>query len=100
MSIEGGGQPPEGHSQVANRAGSGQHKQSVAMPEVIIGAHFKMIWITITGLTIMLALADVLLSVLIKNPTSSAQQAIAMCDTFAKVGFGGIFGMIGAKALS
>jgi hypothetical protein len=71
---------------------------SSAIPETI-DTHFTMIWFTITSLTTLLALADILLSIFIKHPTAAAQQSIAMCDTFAKVGFGGIFGMIGAKAL-
>jgi hypothetical protein len=90
---------PERHGQLANTPEGAPRAQAVSVPEVVIGTHFKMIWLTITGLTLMLALADILLSVLIKNPTTSTQQAIAMCDTFAKVGFGGIFGMVGAKAL-
>lgn len=71
---------------------------SRTVPEAI-DTHFTMIWLTITSLTTFLALADILLSIFIKHPTAAAQQSIAMCDTFAKVGFGGIFGMIGAKAL-
>jgi hypothetical protein len=86
-------------SQKANRVGSAGRSQSISVPRVVIGAHFKMIWITITGLTIMLTVVDILMSILIKHPTASAQQAIAMCDTFAKVGYGAIFGMIGTKAL-
>ena len=75
------------------------HAKSDVIPEVVIGSHFKMIWITITSLSMILAMTDILLSVLIKHPNPASQQAIAMCDSFAKVGFGGIFGMIGAKAL-
>jgi hypothetical protein len=78
---------------------SAPHAKVSVIPEIVIGSHFKMIWITITGLTIMLAFADILLSILIQHPTAAAQQAISMCDSFAKVGFGGIFGMIGAKAI-
>jgi hypothetical protein len=91
------GRARESHLESVVVAKSAQKSSSV--PDVIIGTHFKMIWLTITGLTLMLALADILLSVLIRSPNSSTQQAIAMCDTFATVGFGGIFGMIGAKAL-
>jgi hypothetical protein len=89
----------EKHEAAIARSASMPRSNSTAIPEVIIGSHFKMIWLTITTLTIMLAFADILLSVLIQHPTATAQQAISMCDSFAKVGFGGIFGMIGAKAL-
>lgn len=89
----------EKHDAAITRSNAGSRSKAAAIPEVVIGSHFKMIWLTITGLTIMLALADILLSVLIQHPTAAAQQAISMCDSFAKVGFGGIFGMIGAKAL-
>ncbi len=65
----------------------------------MIGTHFTLIWITITGLTTLLTLADIMLSIFITHPTIAVQQSIAMCDTFAKMGFGVIFGMIGAKAL-
>lgn len=73
--------------------------QGGAVPEAMIRTHFTMIWITITGLTILLAVTDILLSIFIAHPTIAVQQSITMCDTFAKMGFGAIFGMIGAKAL-
>ena len=87
-----------GRQPTASRSRANTHDGKSA-PEVIISPHFKMIWLTITGLTVLLAFADILLSLLVKNPTASMQQAIAMCDNFAKVGFGAIFGMLGAKAL-
>ena len=88
-------------SGTTGEAGSQRDSQAVAIAasQVVISAHFKMIWITITCLTVSLALADIAMSLMVAHPTDSGQQAITMCDTFAKVGFGAIFGMIGTKAL-
>ena len=66
---------------------------------VVITSHFKMIWLTITALTLCLAAADILLAVLVAHPNGSEQQAMTMCDTFAGMGFGAIFGLISAKAV-
>src|SRR5690348_5588896 len=95
---EDNGQPSE-VANAAAKAGRLSRAKTSAVPQVIIGTHFKMIWITITGLTLLLLFADIAMSLLVKHPNNSAQQAIGMCDTFAKVGFGVIFGMLGTKAL-
>jgi len=66
-------------------------------PTVTVTSHFKMIWLTIVSITSALIILDILLSVLIKNPTDAVKNAIDMCDNLAKAGIGAIFGMLGGK---
>jgi hypothetical protein len=96
---EDNGLAPETANTTTRAGRPSRAKASTAQSQVVISAHFKMIWITITSLTLLLLFADIAMSLLVKHPTNSAQQAIGMCDTFAKVGFGVIFGMLGTKAL-
>jgi hypothetical protein len=94
-------QPPQGVSDATSdgtaiASGPGGTSQTES---VIITSYFKMVWLTMTALTLSLAATDVLLAILLKNPSGSAQQAMTMCDTFAGMGFGAIFGLISGKAL-
>lgn len=79
---------------ITPQTGEMDHTESV-----IITSHFKMVWLTMTALTLCLAATDVLLAIVLKNPSGAQQQAMTMCDTFAGMGFGAIFGLLSAKAL-
>ena len=87
-------------SEAVHSAPTTSNSEVISQTESLtITSHFKMVWLTMTALTFCLAAADVLLAILIKNPSGSEQQAMTMCDTFAGIGFGAIFGFLSAKAL-
>lgn len=87
--------PPAGAAMFGSKSG----QVASGAESVVITSHFKMIWLTVTSLTLSLAVADVMLAIIFKNPSGSEQQAMTMCDTFAGMGFGGIFGLLSGKAL-
>lgn len=76
-----------------------QRQRPGSTRQIVISSHFKMVWLTITALTLVLTFADLAMSIMLKHPTVAAQNAITMCDNVSKLGYGAIFGLLGGKAL-
>lgn len=85
---------------ITSSPGETQRGLSSDTSRIVISSHFKMVWLTITALTLLLTLADLAMSIMLKHPTLAAQNAITMCDNVSKLGYGAIFGLLGGKALS
>jgi hypothetical protein len=79
-----------GEGVVPAQAGTGQ--------DVVVGRHFKMIFLVVTSLTTVMFGVDVALSVLMEHPNARVETLIATCDTMGKLGFGAIVGLVGGKA--
>lgn len=91
-------------SSVAAEAAVAQHQlvaesgqQGDAM-SVVVQSHFKLVFLTVAGLSVLLLAIQVTLAVMIKEPTDAVDNVLTLCDTISKLGFGAIFGMIGTKA--
>jgi hypothetical protein len=65
---------------------------------VVVGRHFKMIFLAVVSLTVGMILLDVALSVFVDDPNEHVVKLIDMCDFLAKLGFGAIIGLVGGKA--
>ena len=60
---------------------------------------FKLVFLTILGLTILALALNVILVASIANPNDQAKGLIDMCSTIVKTGFGAIVGLIGGKSV-
>jgi hypothetical protein len=69
-------------------------------PPTPVGAQFKMVFLSVLLLDLILILGTVAMSILIKQPTPMVEDAIANCRTLATTGFGAICGLIGGKAVT
>ncbi|MGP3913736.1 hypothetical protein [Nonomuraea sp. 10N515B] len=65
---------------------------------VVVQSHFKLVFLTVAGLSVLLLAIQVTLAVMVKEPTDAVNNVLTLCDTISKLGFGAIFGMIGTKA--
>lgn len=69
-------------------------------PPTPIGAHFKMVFISVLVLESILIVATVMMAVLIKQPTPAVEDVMVNCRMLATTGFGAICGLIGGKAVT
>jgi hypothetical protein len=60
---------------------------------------FKLVFLTVLGLTLLSLLIDLALVVTLNSPSSEAKSLIDACSTTWKTGFGAIVGLIGGKAI-
>lgn len=80
-----------------------------AAPEVTTAAHtidvtkltplFKMVFLTITGLTVLAFAANLILVLVLDKPGDEAKSFLELCSTISKMGFAAIVGLIGGKAI-
>lgn len=63
-------------------------------PQISASPHFKMIFLSVLGLTILLLGADIALAIFSGAHTEDARVT---CDTLGKVGAGAIIGLLGGK---
>jgi hypothetical protein len=59
---------------------------------------FNMIFLAVLGITLILLALDVTLSLAFAEPSDPVKSVIATCDSLMKLGVGGIFGLLGARA--
>ena len=60
---------------------------------------FKLVFLTVLGLTVGALIANIILVVAIPNPNDDARTLIDTCSTIVKTGFGAIVGLLGGKAV-
>ncbi len=60
---------------------------------------FKLVFLTVLGLTVLSIGIDLFLVMAVSNPTEQAKSLIETCSTTWKMGFGAIVGLIGGKAI-
>ncbi|MFF1681586.1 hypothetical protein ACFVYG_36755 [Streptomyces sp. NPDC058256] len=63
-----------------------------------VTAHFKMVFICVTVITVLTLAASVYIGVAVAKPSDSAKSAMDTCSTLAKLGFGAIIGLLSGKA--
>lgn len=72
---------------------------TVAAPEVTtVTAHFKLVFICVTLITVLTLIASLYIGIFVKNPTDAAKSAMDTCATLANLGFGAMVGLLGGKA--
>ncbi len=75
-----------------NRTRTSTNQQAVVTPL------FRMVFFTVTALTLILFLAYVGLVLWLKHPDSQQSTLMDFCSMTSAFGFGGIFGLLGGKA--
>jgi hypothetical protein len=75
-------------------AGEGERQGAT----VSVGPHFKMVFLCVFGITVVLFLSDLVLSLLVENPNEHVSNVIGLCDTMAKAGLGGLIGLVSGRA--
>jgi len=63
----------------------------------VVTPRFRLVFRTVLGLTVSLLLADLVLVLLLRNPTPQAQNLMDLCSRLATIGFGAIIGLLGGK---
>jgi hypothetical protein len=64
-----------------------------------VSAHFKMVFLSVFGLTAGLILVRVAVAIFLGVPNDGVKEAMTMCTLLANAGFGAILGLIGGKAV-
>jgi hypothetical protein len=75
-----------------------RHAANVVQDITVITPRFKLIFISVFSLTVILLVANVILVLAIKNPSLEAQNLMDLCSRLTTVGFGAIIGLLGGKA--
>ncbi|MFC4980014.1 hypothetical protein [Streptomyces atroolivaceus] len=73
---------------------------AAAVPEVTtVTAHFKLVFICVTVITVLTLVASLYIGIFIEKPTDAAKSAMDTCSTLANLGFGAMVGLLGGKAV-
>jgi hypothetical protein len=68
-------------------------------PLVIVTAHFKLVFICVTAITVFTLLACVSIGIFVSHPTEATTKALDLCSTIAASGFGALVGLLSGKAM-
>lgn len=72
--------------------------KSATVTEITISPVFKLVFLTVTGLTLLSIITSILMCVFIDNPSGIQLDLITTCSGTWKMGFAAILGLIGGKA--
>jgi hypothetical protein len=81
------------------QAGAGAEATAHITHTATLTPAFKLVFLTVLGLTMTALILNVILVVLLSDPNDQAKSLIDTCSTIAKAGFGAIVGLIGGKAV-
>lgn len=65
-----------------------------------VTAHFKLVFICVTVITVLSLAASLYIGVFVPDPTEAAKSAMNTCSTLANLGFGAMVGLLGGKAFN
>lgn len=65
-----------------------------------VTAHFKLVFICVTVITLLTLLASLYIGIFVEKPTEAAKSAMDTCSTLANLGFGAMVGLLGGKAVN
>lgn len=68
-------------------------------PRIPLTPAFKLVFISVLGLTVLSFLTNLFLVTFLDVPTPEAKVFIETCSTTYKMGFAAVIGLIGGKAL-
>lgn len=64
-----------------------------------VTAHFKLVFLCVTVITVLTLLASLYIGIFVEKPTEAAKSAMSTCSTLANLGFGAMVGLLGGKAV-
>ncbi|MEU9285012.1 hypothetical protein AB0D57_09850 [Streptomyces sp. NPDC048275] len=64
-----------------------------------VTAHFKLVFICVTVITVLTLMASLYIGIFVEKPTEAAKSAMDTCSTLANLGFGAMVGLLGGKAV-
>ncbi|MFJ9915426.1 hypothetical protein [Actinacidiphila glaucinigra] len=65
-----------------------------------VTAHFKLVFICVTVITLLTLVASLYIGIFVAKPTEAAKSAMDTCSTLANLGFGAMVGLLGGKAVN
>ncbi len=66
--------------------------------EITLTPIFKLVFVTVTGLTLLSLLISVSMSICINSPNGTQLELIQTCSGTWKMGFAAVLGLVGGKA--
>jgi hypothetical protein len=60
---------------------------------------FKLVFLTVTGLTVLAFAVNMVLVLVMNEPSAEAKSFLELCSTISKMGFAAIVGLVGGKAI-
>ncbi|MEU3280741.1 hypothetical protein [Streptomyces antibioticus] len=84
---------------VADSSGTGNAGVTEATSITTVTAHFKLVFLCVTVITVLTLLASLYIGIFIEKPTEAAKSAMDTCSTLANLGFGAMVGLLGGKAV-
>lgn len=85
-------------SEEAIEAPPADERLSTAVALSAVTPVFKLVFLTVLGLTLAALVLNAALVIAMDKPTDQANNLIETCSTIVKAGFGAIVGLIGGKA--
>lgn len=73
-------------------------KATPPVTRIVVTPAFKLVFLSVLGLTIALVIASICLAVF-PTQTEAVKNVTGMCMTLCKSGFGAILGLLGGKVL-
>jgi hypothetical protein len=58
---------------------------------------FKLVFLSVLGITVLMFLGNLVLVLAVKNPSDSAKDLMETCSTLTKMGFAAVVGLVGGK---
>jgi hypothetical protein len=65
-----------------------------------VTAHFKLVFLCVTVITLLTLVASLYIGIFVEKPTEAAKSAMDTCSTLANLGFGAMVGLLGGKAVN
>ncbi|MGV9271775.1 hypothetical protein [Streptomyces griseosporeus] len=85
----------------ATAAGVQGAATDTAAPAVTtVTAHFKLVFLCVTVITLLTLVASLYIGIFVEKPTEAAKSAMDTCSTLANLGFGAMVGLLGGKAVN
>lgn len=86
---------------ISPAAGAQGSLADTATPAVTtMTAHFKLVFICVTVITLLTLVASLYIGIFEEKPTEAAKSAMDTCSTLANLGFGAMVGLLGGKAVN
>ena len=85
---------------MTDATGGGASKENTTSGKTKVDPTFKMVLWTIAVLSVGCLATNILMAILIEEPTVAVEHALEITGSSWTVGFGAVLGLLGGKALS
>lgn len=89
---------PEPHGEIRRNSPNDVQRYGDVEEMGVVALRFRIVLISVLVLTVLFLLIDMTLVLVLRNPSTQAQNLMDLCSRLATIGFGAIIGLLGGKA--